>query len=170
MKQKQITVEVSDLIVELDQILTKALTEAAKAENVEPDAYVLTLIQKHFFPETTESAPETPPMSLKANEPARTRTPKSSKPKYAGKLSELLAFGDEGNDIAMELKNKGLISTEQYEVILNGEIPKGKLATISQDAQKYIVEQLNKMESGSGSEIGDGKNGAVAGGTDAGKV
>jgi hypothetical protein len=74
-----------------------------------------------------------------------------------GKLSELVAFGDEGNDIALELKNKGMISTEQYEAVLNGEIPKGKAAAISQDSQNYIVEQLTKADAGSGVTNGNGE-------------
>ena len=35
LKKKQITVEVSELTIELDEVLTKFLTDAAKSQNVE---------------------------------------------------------------------------------------------------------------------------------------
>ena len=162
LKKKQITVEVSELTIELDEVLTKFVTDAAKSENVEPDAYVLGLIQGDFLGRDLPSSSESDDVSESGvsetvgnTMDGDIRTPRRvSKPKYTGKLSELLAFDDEGNDIALELKNKGLITPEQYEFVLSGEIPKGKAAAINQDAQNYIVEQLTKAEGG---EIGDGK-------------
>jgi hypothetical protein len=171
LKQKQITVQVSELTIELDQTLTQLLTDAAEEAQVEPDAYVLALIQEHLSPETTETASDKPARQKPSNSnplpkvaaaavgnptanatPVKPQTPprsaKGPKPKYAGKLTELVVFGDEGSDIALELKDKGLITAEQYEAVLNGEIPKGKVGTISQDAQNYIVEQLTKAEAG----------------------
>ncbi len=186
LKQKQITVQVGELTLELDQALTTLLTDAAEAEGVEPDAYVLALLHQHLSlsPETAQSAfgktatgkpaanksvvplpakpsPErTATLSTnttKARSPERLpdRGPKASRPKYLGKLSDLVAFGDEGNDIALELKNQGLISSDQYEAVLNGEVPKGKAAAIDQDAQNYIVEQLTKADAGSSQGVGE---------------
>jgi hypothetical protein len=167
LKQKQITVQVSELTIELDQTLTKLLTDAAEAAQVEPDAYVLALLHERLQPETAEAAPEKPaatkPVNLQAKgtapvtvtSPTAAKTPppprvaKGPKPRYVGKLTELVASGDEGSDIALELKDKGLITAEQYEAVLNGEIPKGKPSVIGPEAQNYIVEQLAKAEAGS---------------------
>jgi hypothetical protein len=171
LKQKQITVQVSELTIELDQTLTRLLTDAAEEAQVEPDAYVLALIQERLLPETTENinaggagavtgaagvpVPPAKPAVKPASKPAPVAKPetppraaKGAKPRYAGKLTELIAFGDEGTDIALELKDKGLITAEQYEAVLNGEIPKGKPSMISQEAQNYIVEQLTKADAG----------------------